>query len=74
MYDIHFVESRHDDRPVHTEKFSGNTLDDVLVQARLSLRNINLAVPSKSWRSDVIGFVIYDDSGQEIVREYLTVS
>src|SRR5579884_3090771 len=70
MYDIHFVESRHDDWPVHTEKFLGNALDDVLTRARLSFKNIHLTVPPEPWCSDIIGFIIYDGSGREVAREY----
>jgi hypothetical protein len=70
MYVIHFVESRDGDQPVHIEKFTGSALADALAQARLSFNNIHLAVPQPPWRSDVIGFIVYDDCGREVAREY----
>ena len=70
MFMISFVESRKSDRSVHSEKFEGSALADALLQARISFNNIHLAVPPSPWHSDVIGFIIYDDDGREVAREY----
>ncbi|MBV9816005.1 MAG: hypothetical protein JO229_09680 [Alphaproteobacteria bacterium] len=70
MYVIHFVEDRDVNRSVCTEKFTGSALADALAQARLSFKKIHLLVPQSPWSSDVIGFIIYDDAGREVAREY----
>jgi hypothetical protein len=67
MYVIDLVESRDSDQSVNKIRFEGSGLADAIAHARLSIENIELAVPSApGWRSDVIGFIIYDDSGREV--------
>jgi hypothetical protein len=71
MYNIHLVESRESDRPVLEKPFRGSALADAIAEAKLLIKNIDLAKPPSPWSSVVIGFIIYDDSGREVHRQYL---
>jgi hypothetical protein len=67
---ICLVESRESDLAAHSETCEGASLTDAIARAKVLMTNIEL-VPPKEWNSDVIGFVVYDDAGRIVHREYL---
>ena len=66
---ICLVESRESDLSTHSETCEGASLAEAIARAKVLMTNIKLA-PPKNWRSDVIGFIVYDDD-RLVHREYL---
>jgi hypothetical protein len=64
MYIIQFVENRESDRPVQIgTTYQASSAGDAAGLARVLIRNSELPKPG--------GFIIYDDTGKEIRRQYL---
>ena len=64
MYIIQFVENRESDRPVQIgTTYEASSAGDAAGLARVLIHNSELPKPG--------GFIIYDDSGKEIRRQYL---
>jgi hypothetical protein len=69
-YNIALIENNGEtERPVSPEEFHG-TLDEAIVHAKLLMESVYKSSPRAPWHHDVVGFIIYDDSGRERCRQY----
>jgi hypothetical protein len=67
MYIIHFVADRENDKPAQTA--TASSFEEAVTGARAAMNEIELTKPS-TWKPVAIGFVIYDEAGRELHREY----
>lgn len=67
---ICYVEGRKSDAGVSETSDDEPSLAEAIAHAGAWIRNIR-QTPPPGWSSDIIGFVIYDDAGQELHRHYM---
>jgi hypothetical protein len=68
---IRYLESRDHDRPARSETSDERNLAKAIAHAEATIRNIKLTPPPGAWSPVAIGFVIYDDAGHELHRQYV---
>jgi hypothetical protein len=69
---ICYVESRDSDAYVLSESSADDrSLSDAIAHAEARIRDFGLTPPSPAWPLAITGFVIYDDAGQELHRQYI---